>query len=224
MTSVVEEKKKLRKQMKTLRAGISEEDLTKHRLLLTDRFLKICSEGAFVAPFWEGVQKPTALFSYLDVAGEVPTRGMIDIALMKGIPVFLPKTYPDGIMVFVQVNDLSDLTESRYHIPEPEILPGASRIVCRPEFTKIVERLTGSELEVSDINDTAYQNAWMLVPGLAFSEEGYRLGYGGGYYDRYVKDAACTTVAMAYDFQIFPEIPREAHDAKCDNMLILKTL
>ena len=216
MTSVVEEKKKLRKQMKTLRAGISEEDLTKHRLLLTDRFLKICSEGAFVAP--------TALFSYLDVAGEVPTRGMIDIALMKGIPVFLPKTYPDGIMVFVQVNDLSDLTESRYHIPEPEILPGASRIVCRPEFTKIVERLTGSELEVSDINDTAYQNAWMLVPGLAFSEEGYRLGYGGGYYDRYVKDAACTTVAMAYDFQIFPEIPREAHDAKCDNMLILKTL
>ncbi|MBO7514945.1 MAG: hypothetical protein J6T47_04940 [Lachnospiraceae bacterium] len=222
--SVTEEKKQLRKQMKTLRAGISEADLTKHRLFLTDRFLKICSEDSNLDPTTESLCRPTALFSYLDIANEVPTRGVIEIALMKGIPVYLPKTYPDGVMVFARVTDLNDMVDSRFHIPEPQIIPEITPVVCRPEFIPVVEKCIGGRLNARSIFDDEFRTAWMLVPGLAFSEEGYRLGYGGGYYDRYVKDAVFTTIAMAYDFQILPEIPREAHDAKCDKMYILKTL
>ena len=212
MSSVVEEKKNLRSRMKLLRGGISEEALKRHRLWVTDWFCKVCVSA-----------KPSALFSYIDVANETPTRGAIEIALLKGVPVFLPKTYPNGLMVFVNVQDLNELEESRYHIPEPNI-SGETMVLGRPEFEKIVAGYVNGPLNYRDIYSEEYRDALMLVPGLAFSEEGYRLGYGGGYYDRYVKDATFTTMAMAYDFQILPEIPREEHDAKCDQMFILKTL
>lgn len=222
MSSVTEEKKNLRSQMKMLRGGISGEALIRHRLWVTDWFCKLCdAEGGEETC---GLKKPSALFSYLDVANEVPTRGAIEIALLKGVPVFLPKTYPNGVMVFVNVQDLNDLEDSKYHIPEPRIVPGETLVLGRPEFENVVAEYVSGPLNYRDIYSGEYKDVLMLVPGLAFSEEGYRLGYGGGYYDRYVKDATFTTMAMAYDFQILPEIPREEHDAKCDQMYIIKTL
>ncbi|MBR5349431.1 MAG: hypothetical protein IK125_09455 [Lachnospiraceae bacterium] len=213
MSSVVEEKKNLRSRMKMLRSGISEENLKRHRLWVTDWFCKVCDSA-----------KPSALLSYIDVANEAPTRGAIEIALLKGVPVFLPKTYPHGVMVFVNVQDLKDLDDGKFHIPEPRIVSGDTLVLGRPEFETVVEEYENCSLNYRNICSEDYNDALMLVPGLAFSEEGYRLGYGGGYYDRYVKDANFTTMGMAYDFQILPEIPREEHDAKCARMYILKTL
>ncbi|MBR6365776.1 MAG: hypothetical protein IKS10_06755 [Lachnospiraceae bacterium] len=222
MSTIVEDKKILRGQMKTLRAGISEADHVKYRLQVLDWFRKICDN--IDGDDTNRIQKPTALFSYIDIEREAPTRGTIEIALRKGVPVFLPKTFPNGVMVFVEVSDLSELTESKYHIPEPRIIPEKTLVLGRPEWEEIICGYVKAKIDYRDIFAEEYKDALMLVPGLAFSEEGYRLGYGGGFYDRYVSDAPFTTVAMAYDFQILPDIPREDHDAKCDKMYIIKTL
>ena len=60
-----------------------------------------------------------------------------------------------------------------------------------------------------------------IVPGLAFTRSGARLGYGGGYYDRYF--SACPhgrRIAVAYPFQILPEIPSGPHDQPIDEILV----
>ena len=51
------------------------------------------------------------------------------------------------------------------------------------------------------------------VPGVVFNDEGYRIGYGAGYYDRYLeKHPELVHIALAFEFQVFPEVPFEAHD------------
>jgi 5-formyltetrahydrofolate cyclo-ligase len=51
------------------------------------------------------------------------------------------------------------------------------------------------------------------MPGVAFDEHGHRVGYGGGYYDRYLeRHPGLIHIALAFEFQIFPEVPFEVHD------------
>lgn len=58
----------------------------------------------------------------------------------------------------------------------------------------------------------------VLVPGVAFDEDGYRLGYGGGYYDRLLPrlDRGCVRIGLAYDEQVVARVPREVHDMPVD--------
>lgn len=56
----------------------------------------------------------------------------------------------------------------------------------------------------------------MVVPGVAFDRKGNRLGRGGGYYDRLLAGFGGISAAVAFDFQLFPEIPREPHDRPVD--------
>ncbi|MFC0296966.1 5-formyltetrahydrofolate cyclo-ligase [Geobacillus jurassicus] len=52
----------------------------------------------------------------------------------------------------------------------------------------------------------------IIVPGVCFAKNGYRIGYGGGYYDRYLPGVAAVTAALAYSFQVVDDVPAEAHD------------
>ena len=52
----------------------------------------------------------------------------------------------------------------------------------------------------------------MAVPGVVFDENGGRIGYGKGYYDRILSEARCRVVALAFDFQVLTEVPSEEHD------------
>ena len=53
------------------------------------------------------------------------------------------------------------------------------------------------------------------MPGVAFDEQCHRVGYGGGYYDRYLeKHPGLIHIALAFEFQIFPEVPSEEHDIR----------
>ena len=64
----------------------------------------------------------------------------------------------------------------------------------------------------------------IVVPLLAFDESGHRLGYGHGFYDRYLKTAQCTKVGLAYEAQMCGKLPHEAHDVPLDYIVTEKRI
>lgn len=75
------------------------------------------------------------------------------------------------------------------------------------------------------LGDEAYTGDFdlIIVPGLAFDSEGYRLGYGGGYYDTFLAEHPnAYTVGVAYPFQLVDQVPTEPHDAILDQIIVPK--
>ena len=81
------------------------------------------------------------------------------------------------------------------------------------------------EPEAADIVDPAKVAAW-IVPGLAFTPDGRRLGYGGGWYDRLLALSPATSmkIGVAHDFQIVGDLPCEAHDVPVDRVVRCRPL
>lgn len=118
-------------------------------------------------------QEAKTLATYLSFDHEVSTAGLIQAALQLGKRVCVPRTYPQGQMEFVEY-DPNILEKTRFGLLEPN------------EKGKLVDK---SEIDL------------ILVPGLVFQSKGYRIGYGGGYYDRYLADFAGKTVSTIYSIQ-----------------------
>ena len=98
---------------------------------------------------------------------------MIQAALQLGKRICVPRTYPQGRMEFVEY-DPDILEKTRFGLLEPN------------EQGKVVDK---AEIDL------------IHVPGLVFQSKGYRIGYGGGYYDRYLADFAGKTVSTIYSIQ-----------------------
>ena len=136
-------------------------------------------------------QDAKAIATYLSFPHEFQTQGLIDQALKDGKKVLIPKTYPKGRMEFV-VYDPQQLKKTSFGLLEPQ-----------------------GDLEVVD----ASQIDLIHVPGLAFTREGYRIGYGGGYYDRYLENFAGQTMSTIYPCQI-QNFNSEDHDIPVQEVLI----
>ena len=136
-------------------------------------------------------QETNTIATYLSFPHEFQTQGLIEQALKDGKKVLIPKTYPKGRMDFVVYNP-QQLVKTSFGLLEPQ-----------------------GDLEVVD----ASQIDLIHVPGLAFTREGYRIGYGGGYYDRYLKHFTGHTLSTVYPCQIRDFIP-EDHDIPVQEVLI----
>ena len=136
-------------------------------------------------------QEAKVIATYLSFPHEFQTQGLIEQVLKDGKKVLIPKTYPKGRMDFV-VYDPQQLVKTSFGLLEPQ-----------------------GDLEVVD----ASQIDLIHVPGLAFTTEGYRIGYGGGYYDRYLKHFPGHTLSTIYPCQIQDFIP-ENHDIPVQEVLI----
>lgn len=136
-------------------------------------------------------QEVKVIATYLSFPHEFQTQGLIEQALRDGKKVLIPKTYSKGRMDFV-VYDLQQLVKTSFGLLEPQ-----------------------GNLEVVD----ASQIDLIHVPGLAFTMEGYRIGYGGGYYDRYLEYFSGHTLSTIYPCQIQDFIP-ENHDIPVQEVLI----
>ena len=136
-------------------------------------------------------QEANTIATYLSFPHEFQTQGLIEQALKDGKKVLIPKTYPKGRMDFVVYNP-QQLVKTSFGLLEPQ-----------------------GDLEVVD----ASQIDLIHVPGLAFTREGYRIGYGGGYYDRYLKHFTGHTLSTVYPCQIWDFIP-EDHDIPVQEVLI----
>ena len=127
---------------------------------------------------------------YCSVEKEPDTREIAEAALSMGKTVAFPLCSRGGIMQARTVQSLRELRPAMLGIPAPP----ESAPVIRPE-----------ELEL------------VIVPALAYDRSGYRLGYGGGYYDRYLSGTTAYTVGLARERLIRDELPREWFDiaVKC---------
>ena len=136
-------------------------------------------------------QEAKIIASYLSFPHEFQTQELIEQALKDGKKVLIPKTYPKGRMDFV-VYDLQQLVKTSFGLLEPQ-----------------------GDLEVVDVSKIDL----IHVPGLVFTTKGYRIGYGGGYYDRYLEYFSGHTLSTIYPCQIQDFIP-ENHDIPVQEVLI----
>lgn len=137
-------------------------------------------------------QEAEVIYLFASYNQEIDTYALIKDALQNGKSVALPKV-EGGDLCFYYIFDLADLAPGYQGIMEPCGTKKASPSVSKPSL--------------------------MLLPGLAFSLSGERLGYGGGFYDRYlsnVPEGALITCAIGYSFQVLDKVPVEEHDQRVD--------
>ena len=134
------------------------------------------------------VSSAKAIFIYVSFRSEVLTHALIEHLLTAGKVVVVPRAGDGNRMEAHQIHDLTALRPGRFGIPVP----------------------VGTE---------AYQGSIevCIAPGLAFTVRGDRLGYGQGYYDRFLAaHPAMTTIALAFDAQVIEELPTDVTDRQMD--------
>lgn len=131
------------------------------------------------------------ILAYMDYRGEVETGTLIEEAWKLGKEVYVPRVSGKN-MEFYRISSLDDLEKGSYGIWEP-------KKECQP-----YEKGKGSR-------------TLAILPGSVFDEQKNRIGYGGGFYDRYFENRRdICRIAVAYELQIVPEIAVEAFDLPAD--------
>lgn len=139
------------------------------------------------------------VFVYVSAKKEVSTCELITEMLRSGKKVLVPVSNPASRQITVsELHDLSELCEGNFGILEP-----------RKEFMRPA---------AADCIDVS------IIPGTAFDENGNRLGYGHGYYDRFLAQTSAPVIALAYEFQIVDEISPCEHDVKVDKIVTEKRI
>lgn len=118
---------------------------------------------------------------------EWDTKAIIDAAWKQGKIVCIPKCYPkEKELVFYQFESYDELEVVYYHLLEP-----------KPEAPKEINK---ARIDL------------LIVPGIVFDVLGYRIGFGGGYYDRFLMDYPNKTISLVSTIQIVDHIPAESFD------------
>lgn len=136
-------------------------------------------------------QNARTIYGYLPYNQEVRTVPMLQRAIREGKRVAVPKVYGDE-MKFIYLDDLSQVEKGYAGIPEP----------------------------IADAPIADDPTALVLMPGLAFDREGHRIGYGGGFYDKFLaKEPNHPTLALCYAFQMQEHLETEEFDIPVDCVL-----
>ncbi|HHZ12396.1 MAG: 5-formyltetrahydrofolate cyclo-ligase [Caldicoprobacterales bacterium] len=136
---------------------------------------------------------PQNFMSYVNIGKEVNTRNIIECLLLDGKKVSVPICVTETTrLIASQIYDLAELAPSHFGLLEP--------------IAEFVRQVDPKEIEV------------VLVPGLAFDRRGNRLGYGKGYYDRFLIKLSprALKIGLAYSFQIIDEVPIDDFDIPLD--------
>lgn len=132
----------------------------------------------------DAYKESKTIYGYLPFNQEVDLTPLLTQALADGKQVALPKCYGPQ-MRFILVSDLSHIRHTVFGVPEP----------------------------VADSPVAEDETGLVIVPGLLFDRQGYRIGYGGGYYDRFLAwEPRHPTIGLCFDFQITDLITPAPHD------------
>jgi 5-formyltetrahydrofolate cyclo-ligase len=124
--------------------------------------------------------------AYYSIGSEVKTQEILQEILKSGRDVALPKVVKKDL-VFKKINSFSDLEQGNFSVMEPK------------DDCKDMKKI-----EV------------IIVPAIALTRDGYRLGYGFGYYDRYLSGKKSKTIALSYSKQVIRSFPHSDHDVRID--------
>ena len=124
--------------------------------------------------------------AYYSIGSEVKTQDILQEILKSGKEIALPKVVKKDL-VFKKINSFSDLEQGNFSVMEPK------------DDCKDVKKI-----EV------------IIVPAIALTRNGYRLGYGFGYYDRYLSGKKSKTIALSYSKQVIRSFPYSDHDVRID--------
>ncbi len=139
----------------------------------------------------EAYQNAKTIYGYLPYNQEVRTVPMLQRALEDGKQVAVPKCYGEE-MRFIYLTDLSQVEKGYCGIPEP----------------------------IADGPVAEDPTALVLMPGLAFDRQGHRIGYGGGFYDKFLAvEPEHPTLALCYAFQMVDHMETEEFDIPVDTVL-----
>ena len=158
-----------------------------------DRLSQLILETCLALP---PVRQAKSLLIYMSVRDEVRTVSMLPQILSDAWKIVVPWCTDAGTLELFALNSMDELQSGRFGILEPGL-------ELRGDHEKHVSM---SEIDA------------VLVPGVAFDRNGGRLGHGHGYYDRLLQHARqdCVLAGLAWECQLFPEIPMDKHDVFMD--------
>jgi 5-formyltetrahydrofolate cyclo-ligase len=135
---------------------------------------------------------------YIDVRTEVRTRQALPALLESGKRIVVPYCIEGDLQLFL-LESMDELAVGMYKILEPKAE---------------LRGLPARRIDVSEVD-------LIMVPGVAFDRRGARMGHGFGYYDKLLERARADAplVALAFECQIFPEIPTQSHDVFMDKIV-----
>lgn len=135
------------------------------------------------------------IFTFVSFKSEVDTHSIIKHSISCGKTICVPriKSKQNGIEIY-KINGFEDLKEGYFGILEP------------------IDTCLAVDKDSIDL---------ILMPGVAFDSQGGRLGYGAGYYDRFIASMSkkVDKIALAYNFQIIDKVPMDTHDIKIDGII-----
>lgn len=142
-------------------------------------------------------RKAETIFTYVSWKSEADTWRILEEAWRLGKKTAVPKvlhTNGEREMAFYEITAFSQLHPGMWKIPEPEGKEDKRRVPGRKDL--------------------------IIFPGTVFDEERHRIGYGGGYYDRYLeKTGSILSAAIAFEEQIVSSVPWESHDIRPDQII-----
>lgn len=140
------------------------------------------------------IQKAKVIGITLSVFPEVETWSFIETLWAKGKKIVVPKCEPTTRkMTFYEITSFHQLEKVYMHLSEPI-----------PSQTQKIEK---------------EQIDCLIVPGLAYDRQGFRLGFGGGYYDRFLSDFKNPTLSMAFQLQVVEKIPIDDYDVPIEKII-----
>ncbi len=146
----------------------------------------------------EKYKKSKIIAIFKSFGSEINTTEIIDHSLNNGKVVILPKVVENNLK-FYKISNNEIFVKSKFGIDEPI-----------PEEENLVQ---------NDLIDL------IIVPGLSFDKEKNRLGYGGGYYDRFLSNVNCMKIGICYEEQIYEgDLPAEKTDIKMDLIVTDKNI
>ncbi|MCO7128305.1 5-formyltetrahydrofolate cyclo-ligase [Sporolactobacillus shoreicorticis] len=185
----------MNRQKKAMRNRILHEMDKLDEYVFTEKCKKIRNR-LFATSLW---QEAGTIGITLSIGREIETMAIITKAWTEAKRVAVPKCNPNSrTLSFYILQTFSQLDSGFYGLMEPN--------------TSMTEAINKKSLDL------------LIVPGIVFNHQGYRIGYGGGYYDRFLSDYEGVTVSLLLESQLVGEIPVERHDQHVDWMITEKNI
>lgn len=173
---------------------IRQEILASLRRLSLDPEGKVAKETIILTKLFQSAawKQAASIGVTLSMSLELDTQGIIEKALNEGKSVSVPKTSPKGKMDFIKISSRTIYEESKFGVREP---------------------IKGDIIDKQQID-------LLIVPGVAFRLDGYRVGFGGGYYDRYLADYSGQTCSLVFAEQLNQDWQPSPYDLPVNRLFL----